>query len=100
MMTQSQSTSISAGNHYEYYNAQGSCIGQSAGATPQEDLFEQAHYVVADQEEMIKNQDSKITIQQDIQRYREELLHVPISDMGRILELNHLIRNLEKFLVH
>ena len=92
--------SYQPGNHYEYYNEQGACIGQSAGIMPQDDLFEQAHYVVVDQDEMIRNQDSQATIQQDIQRYRQELLHVPMSNINRIIELNHLIRNLEKFLVH
>lgn len=85
-------------NTYKYYNASGVFIGKSEGHNPSDSLFRKAHYVISNDLEMIKNLDPQPTVKRDIQRYRDELLNVPLSNMGKIMELNHLIKNLERFL--
>lgn len=83
---------------FKYYNASGVFVGKSSGFTPEADLYKKAHYVILNDSDMIKNLDPVSVVQRDIARYREELLTVPISHMNKIMELNHLIQNLEKFL--
>ena len=46
---------------FHYYNEEGVFIGKSEGSTPQQDLFDKAHYVFDDESEIIKNQDLLIS---------------------------------------
>ena len=95
---QTAATSDTEGTLYKYYNASGVYIGKSWGTSPDNTLFQKAHYVIQDETDMIKNLDPVHVVERDIERYRQELLHVPISNMAKIMELNHLIKNLERFL--
>ena len=83
---------------FKYYSSSGVYIGKSEGNRPDTTLFQKAHYVIENDTDMIKNLDPLHVIERDIERYRQELLHVPISNMPKIMELNHLIKNLERFL--
>jgi len=83
---------------YKYYNACGVFTDKSRGSQPDPILFQKAHYVICNESKMIKNQDPVAVVKRDIARYRSELLAVPISHMEKIMELNHLIKNLEQFI--
>ena len=83
---------------YEYYDNVGQLLGQTQGEHPTFDLFSRAHYVVANQQDMLKNLDPEPVLQKFIAQYRKELINTPMTNMSAIMDLNLLIRNLEKFL--
>lgn len=85
-------------SEYAYFDRSGKQIGQTQGATPQEDLYRQAHYVVVNQEDMIKNCDSKTQIAADLKQCEKDLLNTSVSNMSEILYLNRLIRALKRCL--
>ena len=85
-------------HRFDYYDQQGNRLAQSHGATPENCWFEQAHYVVSDQAQLLKNADSRATIQKDIDCFRKELIATPISNISSIVEINDAIRALCNYL--
>jgi hypothetical protein len=85
-------------NRFDYYDQQGNHLAQSHGATPETAWFEQAHYVVNNQTQLLKNQDSRASIQKDIDCFRQELIATPISNISSIVEINNVIRALCNYL--
>lgn len=83
---------------YEYFDKTGQQLGQSEGYQPCEELYQKAHYVVVNQEDMIKNCDSKSQIAEDIRQCEQDLLQTSVSNMTEILYLNRLIRALKRCL--
>lgn len=83
---------------YEYFDKTGRQVGQSQGRLPCETLYQKAHYVVVNQEDMIKNCDSKTQIAEDIRQCEQDLLQTSVSNMAEILYLNRLIRALKRCL--
>ncbi|HAG92715.1 MAG: hypothetical protein CMK83_14670 [Pseudomonadales bacterium] len=80
---------------YHYYNQDGVFIGKSEGASPQKDLFDQAHYVFDDRSDIVKNLDLLAIAKRKLANLRKELLGVPLKDITRIIELNQSIVELE-----
>ncbi|AUM14008.1 hypothetical protein [Ketobacter alkanivorans] len=80
---------------YHYYNEEGVFIGKSEGHSPQQDLFEQAHYVFDDQSDIVKNLDLLAIARRKLANLRKELIGVPLKDITRIIELNKQIAELE-----
>lgn len=80
---------------YHYYNEEGVFIGRSEGPSPQQDLFDQAHYVFDDQSEIIKNLDLLAIAKRKLANLRKELVGVPLKDITRIIELNKEIAELD-----
>ncbi|MEJ2670397.1 MAG: hypothetical protein P8077_09235 [Gammaproteobacteria bacterium] len=85
-------------HHFAYFDQHGKSLGSSTGIAPQKELYQNAHYVVVNQEDMIINNDSKAQIASDLKHCEHDLLHTPIRNMGEILYLNRLIRALRKCL--
>lgn len=83
---------------FDYYDQQGNRLAQSQGTTPEAAWFDQAHYVVINQSELLKNLDSRASIQKDIDSFRQELLATPISNIGSIVEINNAIQALGNYL--
>lgn len=81
---------------FHYYNEEGVFIGKSEGTTPQQDLFDKAHYVFDDESEIIKNQDLLILAKRRLKNLRNELLGIPMKDITRIMEVNQDIKQLER----
>ena len=81
---------------FHYYNEEGVFIGKSEGTTPQQDLFDKAHYVFDDESEIIKNQDLLILAKRRLKTLRNELLGIPMKDITRIMEVNQDIKQLER----
>lgn len=81
---------------FHYYNEEGVFIGKSEGTTPQQDLFDKAHYVFDDESEIIKNQDLLILAKRRLKNLRNELLGIPMKDITRIMEVNQHIEQLER----
>lgn len=75
-------------DEYTYYNEVGAYIARSEGILPDQNLYEQAHYVYRNASEVVKNGDSLRQLQQLIKLTERELLMTPISDIVRIMELN------------
>lgn len=84
--------------HYAYFDRNGHQIGETEGSQPCADLYQQAHYVVVNQEDMIKNCDSKTQIAEDLRQCEQDLLQTSVSNMSEILYLNRLIRALRRCL--
>lgn len=80
---------------YHYYNQDGVFIGKSEGSSPQQDLFDQAHYVFDDQSDIVKNLDLLAVAKRKLAHLRKELIGVPLKDITRIIELNKQITELE-----
>ena len=80
---------------YHYYNRDGVFIGKSEGMQPQDDLFEQAHYVFDDHSDIVKNLDLLVIAQRKLDNLRKELIGVPLKDISRIMQLNGEISELE-----
>ena len=81
---------------FHYYNEEGVFIGKSEGSTPQQDLFDKAHYVFDDESEIIKNQDLLILAKRRLKNLRNELLGIPMKDITRIMDVNQDIKQLER----
>ena len=81
---------------FHYYNEEGVFIGKSEGTTPQQDLFDKAHYVFDDESEIIKNQDLLILAKRRLKNLRNELLGIPMKDITRIMDVNQDIKQLER----
>ncbi len=81
---------------FHYYNEEGVFIGKSEGTSPQQDLFDKAHYVFDDASEIIKNQDLLAIAKRRLKNLRKELLDIPMKDITRIMEMNQQIAQLEK----
>ncbi len=85
-------------HRFDYYDRQGKHLAQTRGALPEARWYDQSHYVVSDQAQLLKNLDSRATIQKDIDGFRQELIATPISNIASIIEINDAIRALSNFL--
>jgi hypothetical protein len=92
------SANIEKQKQFAYYDRTGKHLGDSHGKKPCDTLYHKAHYVVVNQEDMIKNCDSKTQIAEDLRQCEKDLLQTPVSDMAEILYLNRLIRALRQCL--
>ena len=93
-----EDTKVESVNEYNYYSENGNYIGHSEGASPQEDLFQQAHYVFSDEAEANKNEKAISEIEQDLKEFQKERLNTLVSHIGRLMDLNRRIENLENLL--
>ena len=93
-----EDTKVEPVNEYNYYSENGIYIGHSEGASPQEDLFQQAHYVFSDEPEENKNEKTIFEIEQDLKTFQKERLNTSVSHIGRLMDLNRRIENLENLL--
>ncbi len=80
---------------FHYYNEDGTFIGKSEGHLPQQDLFDQAHYVFDNDSDMVKNLDLLAIANRKLKNLRQKLIGVPMKDIDRIMELNEEILQLE-----
>lgn len=80
---------------FHYYNEDGSFIGKSEGLFPQQDLFDQAHYVFDNDSDMVKNLDLLAIANRKLKNLRQKLIAVPVKDIDRIMQLNEEILQLE-----
>ena len=95
-----QKTETEPVNEYNYYSENGHFIGHSEGISPQEDLFQQAHYVFSGEKEADKNNNTISDIEQDLKNFRKERINTSVSHIGRLMDLNRKIENLEQLLEH
>ncbi len=79
---------------YCYYSQNGKLLGQTKGCSPVKELFDQAHYVIVNQKDMIKNLDKLEVIREDIRTCERELIKTPIANIAEILYLNKLLKAL------
>ena len=84
---------------FQYFNEDGVFIGKSDGAAPDEQLFNQAHYVFDDHNDVVKNLDLLAIMRRRLLNLRRELVNVPVKQMERIMEINRQIRVLEQNIV-
>ncbi|MGB3619867.1 hypothetical protein FT643_03985 [Ketobacter sp. MCCC 1A13808] len=80
---------------FHYYNEDGVFIGKSEGCLPQQDLFDQAHYVFDNDSDIVKNLDLLAIANRKLKNLRQKLIDVPMKDINRIMELNDEIVQLE-----
>ena len=80
---------------FHYYNEDGTFIGKSESHLPQQDLFDQAHYVFDNDSDMVKNLDLLAIANRKLRNLRQKLISVPMKDIDRIMELNEEILQLE-----
>jgi hypothetical protein len=85
-------------HRFDYYDHKGQLLAQTRGAQPEASWYDQAYYVVSDQAQLLKNLDSRSTIQKDIDGFRQELIATPISNITSIIEINDAIRALSNYL--
>jgi hypothetical protein len=81
---------------FHYYNDEGVFIGKSEGIIPQQDLFDQAHYVFDNDSDIIKNLDLLAIANRKLRNLRHQLLGITMKEITRIMELNDEILELEK----
>lgn len=78
-----------------YYSKEGIYLGRSEGLVPEQQLFDQAHYVFDSNSDIVKNLDILSALRKRLIGLRKKLIAVPIKDMGKILEINQQIAELE-----
>jgi len=83
-------------DEYTYYNEVGAFIARSEGLLPDQNLYDQAHYVYRNASEVVKNGDSLTHLDHLIKQTERELLLTPIADIVRIIELNQRLDNLRQ----
>ena len=84
---------------FQYFDEDGVFIGKSEGTAPDEQLFNQAHYVFDDHYDVVKNLDLLAIMRRRLLNLRRELVNVPVKQMERIMEINRQIRVLEQNIV-
>lgn len=83
-------------DEFTYYNEVGAYIARSEGLLPDQDLYNQAHYVYKNASEVVKNGDSLAQLKHLIKLAERELLHTPIADIVKIMDLNQRLDALRK----
>ncbi len=78
-----------------YYSKDGVYLGRSEGLVPEQQLFDQAHYVFDSNSDIVKNLDILGALRKRLINLRKTLIAVPIKDMGKILDINKKIAELE-----
>lgn len=78
-----------------YYSKDGIYLGRSEGQSPDQQLFDRAHYVFDSNSDIVKNLDILNALRKRLINLRKELINVPIKDMSKILDLNEKIAELE-----
>ena len=78
-----------------YYSKGGVYLGRSEGLVPDQLLFDQAHYVFDSNSDIVKNLDILGALRKRLINLRKTLIAVPIKDMGKILDINRKIAELE-----
>ena len=78
-----------------YYSKDGVYLGRSEGLVPEQQLFDQAHYVFDSNSDIVKNLDILGALRKRLVNLRKTLIAVPIKDMGKILDINKKIAELE-----
>ena len=81
---------------FQYFNEDGVFIGKSEGTLPDEQLFQQAHYVFDSNNDTIKNLDLLVILRKKLKNLRTALVNVPIQQMDQIMEINQQIREVEQ----
>ncbi|HVK99951.1 MAG TPA: hypothetical protein VM553_09070 [Dongiaceae bacterium] len=84
---------------FQYFDEDGVFIGKSQGTAPDEALFNQAHYVFDDHNDVVKNLDLLAILRRRLLNLRRELVNVPVQQMERIMEINRQILTLEQHIV-
>ena len=78
-----------------YYSKDGVYLGRSEGLVPEQQLFDQAHYVFDSNSDIVKNLEILGALRKRLINLRKTLIAVPIKDMGKILDINRKIAELE-----
>ncbi len=81
---------------FYYFNEEGVFMGKSEGTAPLPELFDQAHYVVDSDNELVKNRDLLIIARRKLVNLQRALVNVPIQDMHQIMDINDQIKSLEQ----
>ena len=78
-----------------YYSKDGVYLGRSEGLVPDQQLFNQSHYVFDSNSDIVKNLDILSALRKRLISLRKTLIAVPIKDMGKILAINRQIAEVE-----
>lgn len=81
---------------YHYYNADGVSIGKSVGDVPDPVLFNNAHYVFDNQNEILKNMDILGGMKKRLTQLRRKLIQTPIREVEQLMSINRDIQALEQ----
>jgi hypothetical protein len=98
MISNQNNKKSSHSQHFFYFNAQGESLGTSQGNAPDHSLYQKAHYVLLNEEVLLKNEDPIAIIEQDIAAYSRELIKTSVTQMEHIMSLNKIIGALRSFL--
>ena len=81
---------------FQYFNEDGVFIGKSEGSQPDEQLFQQAHYVFDSNNDTVKNLDLLMIMRKKLKNLRTALVNVPLQHMDQIMDINQQIVELER----
>ncbi len=81
---------------YHYYNCDGVFIGKSEGDTPDPVLFNNAHYVFDNQNEILKNMDILGGMKKRLTQLRRKLIQTSVRDVELLMSINRDIQALEQ----
>lgn len=89
-------TTATSPREFHYYNSEGVFIGKSAGDTPETELFNVAHYVFDNQNEILKNMDVLSGMKKRLIQLRRKLIQTSVRDVEQLMALNRDIHLLEQ----
>ena len=81
---------------YHYYNDDGVFIGKSVGDAPDPVLFNSAHYVFDNQNEILKNMDILGGMKKRLVQLRRKLIQTSVRDVEQLMAINRDIQALEQ----
>lgn len=80
---------------FHYYDCDGVFIAKSEGDTPDPALFNHAHYVFDNQNEILKNMDILGGMKKRLNQLRRKLIQTPVREVEQLMSLNRDISMLE-----
>lgn len=81
---------------YHYYNCDGVFIAKSVGDTPDPELFNNAHYVFDNQNEILKNMDILGGMKKRLNQLRRKLIQTSVRDVEQLMSIHRDIQVLEQ----
>lgn len=80
---------------YHYYDCDGVFIAKSEGNAPDPVLFNNAHYVFDNQNEILKNMDVLGGMKKRLNQLRRKLIQTSVRDVEQLMSINRDIKTLE-----
>ena len=81
---------------FHYYNCDGVFIAKSEGDFPDPVLFNNAHYVFDNQNEILKNMDILGGMKKRLNQLRRKLIQTSVRDVEQLMAINRDIKTLEE----